>query len=74
VVFGVAPKTPSRQLFPAKIPEIVCAKSSGATPELARGTRALPIPISEFGFKTTKNISAGLMPGANESKLNQRRF
>jgi hypothetical protein len=25
--------------------------SSGATPELARGTRALPIPVSEFGLK-----------------------
>jgi hypothetical protein len=37
--------------FAPEIPEIVCVKSSGATPEPARGTRALPIPVSEFGLK-----------------------
>src|ERR1039458_9217423 len=37
--------------FPAlEIPGSVFHESSGATPELTRGTRVLPIPISEFGF------------------------
>jgi hypothetical protein len=36
--------------FAPEIPEIVGDKSSGATPELARGTRALPMPASEFGL------------------------
>ena len=30
-------------------------ESSGATPELARGTRALPIPISVFGLNHSRN-------------------
>jgi hypothetical protein len=38
-------------LYPPEIFEIVDDQSSGATPELARGTRALPIPASEFGLK-----------------------
>jgi hypothetical protein len=36
---------------PLEIPGSVYHESSGATPELTRGTRVLPIPISEFGFK-----------------------
>jgi hypothetical protein len=37
--------------FAPEIPGRVCDKSSGATPELARGARALPISISESGFR-----------------------
>jgi hypothetical protein len=49
VVFGVALKT--FIAFPiGNSPKRLCDESSGATPELARGTRVLPIPISEFGF------------------------
>ncbi|HAO79181.1 MAG TPA: hypothetical protein DCQ92_09430 [Verrucomicrobia subdivision 3 bacterium] len=39
--------------FAPEIPGIVGDQSSGATPELACGTRALPIPVSEFGPKQT---------------------
>src|ERR1017187_3175542 len=35
---------------PLEIPGSVYHESSGATPELTRGTRVLPIPVSEFGF------------------------
>jgi hypothetical protein len=31
--------------------ETACNQSPGATPELTRGTRALPIPASESRFK-----------------------
>ena len=31
---------------------MVCDESSGAMPELTRGTCVLPIPTSEFGVKT----------------------
>ena len=49
VVFGVAPKTSltedsRRQMNEWRV------ESPGGTPELARGTRALPIPTSEFGL------------------------
>jgi len=37
--------------LPARRAERVGDASSGATPKLARETRALPMPISEFGFK-----------------------
>jgi hypothetical protein len=37
--------------FTQERPGIVCDKSSGATPKLARGTRALLIPVSDFGLK-----------------------
>jgi hypothetical protein len=41
---------PTKYFAPAGS-ETVSNKSEGETPKLARGTRTLPIPISEFGFK-----------------------
>jgi hypothetical protein len=37
--------------FPPGKLQLMWDISSGATPELARGTRAVPIPISGFGLK-----------------------
>jgi hypothetical protein len=55
VWFSASRRKPrSTNFSPLDIPGRVCEECSGATPELARGTRALPIPVSEFGF----NIAA----------------
>ena len=50
VVFGVTPKTAFRELLRIEKYGNSGDKSSGATPELARGTRALPILVLEFGL------------------------
>ena len=39
-----------RQTFPRWKSPKWCVASLGATPELARGTRTLPIPVSVFGL------------------------
>jgi hypothetical protein len=43
--------------FLLEIPGSVWDESSGATPELARETRALSIPVSEFGLKTCQTLA-----------------
>src|SRR5208283_2473980 len=50
VVFGVTPKTAFRKLLRIEKYGNSGDKSSGATPELARVPRALPILVSEFGL------------------------
>jgi hypothetical protein len=50
-------KLRSTNFFPPEYPGIMCVKSSGATPELARATRALPLSVSEAGLN--QNGSAG---------------
>ena len=46
--------------FPSsKIRKKISNKSSGATPELARGTHALPIPITDIGLNLDSEIGLG---------------
>ena len=55
VWFSASRRKPSScKLFPAGNPQTGCNQSSGMTPELARGTRTLPIPVSIFGFNRPK--------------------
>jgi hypothetical protein len=42
-------------IAPPEIPEMMCAKSSGATPKLAHGTRALPKPEESRFYKGDPN-------------------
>jgi hypothetical protein len=57
VVFGIAPKISFPKLFHVGNANIVGDESSGATPELARGTRALPLPASEFGLSGHRRVA-----------------
>jgi hypothetical protein len=55
--------------FPPKIPERVGDKSSGARPNSHAGRVRSPFQFQNPGSKPQK--SAGLMPGADESKLDK---
>jgi type I restriction enzyme M protein len=54
-------------ISPPEIPEIMCVKSSGATPELARGTRALPKPEEYRFYKGDPNND--LQPVSKEALI-----
>jgi hypothetical protein len=61
VWFSASRRKPRRTNFsPLEVCGSVSDESSGATPELARGARALPIPISEFGIKSTRLVAANV--------------
>ncbi|HAB15735.1 MAG TPA: hypothetical protein DCE44_04715 [Verrucomicrobiales bacterium] len=53
VVLGIPPNTSFNQLIPERN-EGWCVEASGATPESARGTRALSNSISEFGLSRAR--------------------
>jgi hypothetical protein len=58
VVFGVAPETSFPKLLSRTPWDQWGDEGSGATPEPARGTRAFPLPASEFGLRARLKIPA----------------
>src|ERR1017187_6265642 len=73
VWFSASRRKPRRTNFsPLEVCGSVSDESSGATPELARGARALPIPISEFGIKINASCGCEREFAANQSEESSR--